>query len=159
VLLPVPLCELAEDVATSMQTTAPEHTVSFVCRKDGIALGEEKRLRQALVNLVTNAIKYAPAGTAITVAVEAGKDDTRAALVVEDCGRGIPDEYKRTVFDRFTRVDAATAGKPGLGLGLYIVKVIAESHGGRVYVEDRDGGGARFIIELPANERSPVRSG
>jgi signal transduction histidine kinase len=162
VLLPVPLCALAEDVAGSMQATAPEHTIVVACREDQIALGEEKRLRQALVNLVTNAIKYAPAGTEITVAVEGGRDERRAAVVVEDQGRGIPDEYKRKVFDRFTRVDAATAGKPGLGLGLYIVRVIAEGHGGRVYVEDRDGGGARFVIELPATERvgsSAPRSG
>jgi signal transduction histidine kinase len=150
VLLPVPLCDLADDIAVSMRATTPDHTIVVVCRKEQVALGEEKRLRQALVNVVANAIKYSPADTTITIAVEGGRDSSRAAVVVEDEGPGIPDDQKRTVFDRFTRVEGATLGKPGLGLGLYIVKVIAEGHGGRAYVEDGPVGGARFVMEIPA---------
>lgn len=158
VLLPVNLCDLAEDVATSMRATDPNHTIEVVCDKDGVALGEEKRLRQALVNLVGNAIKYAPADTEICIKVEPGRDESRVLLVVEDHGTGIPEDYKHKVFDRFARVKSSSAGKPGLGLGLYIVRVVAEGHGGRVHVEDTKGGGARFVMELPATDVALVRA-
>ncbi len=159
VLLPVSLCDLAEDVATSLRATDPDHVISVECVKDQVALGEEKRLRQALVNLVSNAIKYAPAGTEICIRVEPGPEEGRAVLAVEDHGPGIPDDEKYRVFDRFTRVKSSSAGKPGLGLGLYIVRVVAEGHGGRVAAEDAQGGGARLVMELPATDIAPVRPG
>jgi signal transduction histidine kinase len=150
VLLPVHLCAMAEDVANSLHAASPDHGISVVCDRDGTTLGEEKRLRQALVNLVANAVKYSPAGTDVVIRVSAS--DGRAQVAVEDRGPGIPDASKRTVFDRFTRVDGG-GGKPGLGLGLYIVRVVVEGHGGTAFVEDLDGGGSRFVIELPATVR------
>lgn len=155
VLLPVHLGPLADDVANSIRATAPEHRIEVACDFDGAVLGEEKRLRQALVNLVANAVKYSPPGTRVTIRVSAR--DGRAFLAVEDSGPGIPDQYRRSVFDRFTRVDNG-GGKPGLGLGLYIVRVVTEGHGGRAYVEDGPEGGSRFVMELPVAHRKPARA-
>jgi signal transduction histidine kinase len=156
VLAPVDACDLAEEVVTSMRATAPHHTLEVVCEHGGTTLGEERRLRQALVNLVGNAIKYSPEETTVTVRVNA--DAERVRFAVEDQGPGIPDDMKRKVFDRFTRLQAG-GGKPGMGLGLYIVKVVTEGHGGRVHVEDGAAGGARFVIDLPAAEADRPNGG
>jgi two-component system sensor histidine kinase ResE len=71
-------------------------------------------------------------------------------LTVEDQGRGVPDEHKDRVFERFYRVDSKRKGGLGTGIGLAIVKSIVEGHQGSIRVEDAAGGGSRFVIELPA---------
>lgn len=146
-LLPVPLAELAEDVARSLAPTAPSAKLTTRCDDDGVVLGEEKRLRQALVNLVTNAVKYSPRDSEVRIVVECDSDHVR--LAVEDDGPGIPVQDRRRVFDRFTRLTTEGENKPGMGLGLYIVRLIAESHGGSVRAEEAPGGGARLVLELP----------
>ena len=147
VLLRVAVCPLMEDVAQSMTAASPDHAISMVCDAEPTVMGEERRLRQALVNLVGNAIKYSPRESTISMRVSV--EGQWARIAVEDQGPGIPDEYKRTVFDRFTRVSGASGAKPGMGLGLFIVRVIIEGHGGRVFVEDVPGGGSRFVVEVP----------
>jgi signal transduction histidine kinase len=147
VLLPVRLCAMAEDVGNSLRAASPDHGISVVCDREGVTLGEEKRLRQALANLVSNAVKFSPTNSDVVIRV--GSSDGRVLVAVEDGGPGVPDDQKLTVFDRFTRVENGT-GKPGLGLGLYIVRVVVEGHGGRAYVEDMPSGGSRFVMDLPA---------
>jgi two-component system sensor histidine kinase MprB len=75
-------------------------------------------------------------------------DETNALLEVVDHGPGIPAEDREHVFERFARL-ANTASRPGLGLGLYIVSIIAHNHGGEALVEETPGGGATFVIRLP----------
>jgi two-component system OmpR family sensor kinase len=111
-----------------------------------LVLGEEKRLRQVLVNLVTNAFKYSPEPAPIEVQVTC--DDSHVFLRVVDHGPGVPAEERDRVFERFARLDGGSA-RPGLGLGLYIVRIISENHGGCVRVEETPGGGATFVVELP----------
>ncbi len=146
---PVRLASLAEDTVSSLEHTAA-HRMSVRSLSPGVVLGEERRLRQALVNLVSNAIRYTPATGEIVVTVE--RVDGYVRLSVDDDGPGIPVADRELVFERFTRLGADTDTSPGgFGLGLYIVKVIAESHGGRVRIEDAGGNsGARFVITLPA---------
>lgn len=143
---PTPLCDIARDVVSSMQAAAHGHSIVAACDGEPLVLGEERRLRQALVNLVANAIKYAPEETTITVRV--GQAGGLGILAVEDEGPGIPAENREEVFARYGRL-ASAEKKPGLGLGLYIVNVIADTHGGRARVEDAPGGGARFLLEIP----------
>jgi PAS domain S-box-containing protein len=144
----VDLCALAGEVGASLGQIEARHEVRVACERGAFVMAEERRLRQALVNLVTNAFKYTPEGTAVTIAVSSAAG--KVVLAVEDEGPGIPAEEREHVFERYRRLDDAAGRKPGLGLGLYIVRVIAENHGGSARAEDAPGGGARFVIELPA---------
>src|SRR5690606_10158164 len=110
--------------------------------------GDERRLEQALQNLVANAVRHTPDGG--TVHVSAARDDGHVRLRVQDSGPGISPDHLPLVFDRFYKADAArAAGDSGSGLGLSIVKAIVERHGGRVTASNAPEGGARFEIELP----------
>ena len=145
-LVPTPLCALAEDVVGSLAPTHSERELLFVTDCDPVVLGEEKRLRQVLVNLVTNAYKYSPDTDPILVRVRC--DDENAFLEVVDHGPGIPADDRAHVFERFARLENGV-GRPGVGLGLYIVNIIATNHGGVASVEETPGGGATFIVQLP----------
>jgi two-component system, OmpR family, sensor histidine kinase MtrB len=109
---------------------------------------DSRRVSQMLVNLLENADKYA--GGATGVVVSGGPGLLRIA--VEDRGPGIPEHERTRVFERFARGETAnrSGGGKGTGLGLSLVAEHARLHSGRVWVEDRPGGGARFVIELPA---------
>ena len=108
--------------------------------------GDPVRLRQLVAILVDNAIRHSPPGSEVRVAVRTGA--RTADLSVEDQGPGIRPEDLPRVFDRFWRAPGAPAG--GTGLGLAIAQWIVERHGGRIAVMNRDGGGARFDVQLPA---------
>ncbi len=111
---------------------------------------DRSRVRQLLLNLVTNAIKYTPSGGRVSLAlVDQGE---AAALIVGDDGIGIPPASLPHIFDRFYRADTArtrTGARPGAGLGLAITKWIAEAHGGTIAVQSRPGRGTVFTVSLP----------
>lgn len=112
--------------------------------------GDPEWLSQLLDNLLENAIRFAPRGTAVEVDVRAdGRDPGAVLLDVADRGPGVPDGDKERIFERFTRGAGPDAG-PGAGLGLTICREIVEGHGGRIWVEDRPGGGSVFRVRLPA---------
>jgi signal transduction histidine kinase len=120
--------------------------------------GDRRRLARVVANLIDNARIHG--GGDITVEVEeADGDDTPVSavwIIVEDHGTGVPLEERQIVFERFARggVAGRRAGSEGAGLGLALVDEHVRLHGGRVWVEDRQDGepGARFVIELPAEE-------
>ncbi|MFC4158375.1 hybrid sensor histidine kinase/response regulator [Chitinimonas lacunae] len=103
------------------------------------------RLEQVLINLLTNAMRYAP-GTPIHLSLS--RAGQRARLSVRDGGPGIAPEYHERIFQQFERA-ALPNRDNGLGLGLYIAREIVEGHGGRIWVESSQGQGANFVIELP----------
>jgi two-component system sensor histidine kinase MprB len=109
--------------------------------------GSPARLDRAIVNLLENAVAWGPEGEPIEVSVGEG------AVSVRDHGPGIGSEDAERLFDRFYR-SARARGRPGSGLGLAIVRQVAETHGGQASVERPAGGGARFRIELPAEQLS-----
>ena len=113
--------------------------------------GDRDRLLQALTNLVSNAVKYSPAGGEVTIA--ARNDGPDLLLSVQDQGIGIDAADLDRVFDRFERVESGIAGRiAGAGLGLSIVREIAALHGGRVWAESEPGVGSTFSLSLPAVE-------
>ncbi|HEU5170388.1 MAG TPA: ATP-binding protein [Gemmatimonadales bacterium] len=115
---------------------------------------DRHRIRELLLNLVTNAIKYTPAGGTIGLGLAAADDEV--TLKVSDTGIGIAPGDLPHIFDRFWRADAARsrAGeRPGIGLGLAITKWIAEAHGGSITVQSRPGRGTVFTVRLPRNGR------
>ena len=114
-------------------------------------LGEEEAIRQALSNLVDNAVKYSLAGGRVSVRLQA--ENGRAVLEVEDRGPGIDGEHLDRIFERFYRVDRARSRElGGTGLGLAIVKNVARRHGGGVEVESERGRGSTFRLWLPVAE-------
>jgi signal transduction histidine kinase/CHASE3 domain sensor protein len=113
-----------------------------------VVRGDRDRLAQALDNLVSNAIKFTPAGG--RVAVRLAREDDRAVLEVADTGIGISQADLEQLFQRFFRTQRATsAAIPGVGLGLTIAQAIVHGHDGQISVQSRDGEGTTFRIELP----------
>ena len=119
-------------------------------------LGDEDRLVQVVVNLVSNAIKFSPEGGEIEVeaeTVEKSENEPRrlVEIAVSDRGRGVPQEMREKIFERFEQVkktDATESG--GTGLGLAICKSIVELHGGTIGVRENPGGGSVFWFRIPS---------
>ncbi|MBA3554754.1 MAG: HAMP domain-containing protein [Gemmatimonadales bacterium] len=117
------------------------------------------RVREMLLNLVTNAIKYTPQGG--TVALTLGEDEEAVMFTVRDSGIGIAPGDLPHIFERFWRADPArsrTGDRPGTGLGLAITKWIAEAHGGSITVQSRAGRGTVFTVRLPREARAKARA-
>jgi signal transduction histidine kinase len=112
--------------------------------------GDPERLRQVLLNLIENAVKYSPAGEAVDVG--AWSENGRVMIAVEDHGPGIPREQHGLIFEKFGRANVG-GGKPGSGLGLFIARSIAEAHGGKLDVRSTPGEGATFTLDLPLGRR------
>ncbi len=107
-----------------------------------------EQIERVLQNLVVNALRHTPPSGSVTVAAE--RMNGSVVLAVEDTGEGIPAGAARTMFDRFWRADPARdTAREGAGLGLAIAKGLVERHGGRIWAEDREGGGARVAFTLP----------
>ncbi len=140
---------LGEGPGIAIRTELPDHPV--------VVPADAARIRQLLLNLVTNAIKYTPGGGRVSLAlVDQGES---AAIIIGDNGIGIPASHLPHIFDRFYRVDTArtrTGARPGAGLGLAITKWIAEAHGGTIAVQSRPGRGTVFTVSLPRAPELPA---
>jgi signal transduction histidine kinase len=119
--------------------------------------GDGDRLAQAITNLVSNAVKYSPAGGTVTIATRNDGDDV--VITVRDEGIGIAREDLSRIFDRFERVETGIAGRiAGTGLGLSIAQEITNLHGGRLWAESALGLGSTFYLALPAGTESEAGS-
>ena len=126
-----------------------QHVVVDVEPGAASLVGDPAKLHDVLRNLVENAANYAPEHT--TINLTARREPDHVALVVDDEGPGIPEADLQRVFERFYRVDKARSRETGgTGLGLSIVKHLVGLHGGDVRAENRPGGGARFVVRVPA---------
>jgi len=106
-----------------------------------------EKVERVLMNLLTNALRHTPSDGAVAVRVEPHPGEVRVA--VEDTGEGLDTEARERMFERFWRGDPSRSAR-GAGLGLAIARGLVEAHGGRIWAEDRDGGGARVCFTLPA---------
>jgi PAS domain S-box-containing protein len=150
----VDLVELATMVVTEMAPQAPNHTLDLMIAPDiPPVMGDARRLRQVLQNLVENGVKYSPNGGRIAVRVQASPGVVE--LRVEDEGVGIPPDQLHAIFERFHRVDnSATRRIGGTGLGLSIVKGLVTAHGGTIRAESEgEGRGSTFVVTLPTRQK------
>ena len=158
-LAPFDLFHLAVDASNDAYATSPDREVSLVGLTDDVAptsapvIGDESRMRQVVANLLTNAMRYTPAGTPLEIAVGVREDVPGyplSVIEVRDHGPGIHGEDRERVFERFYRTDTSRSRETGgTGLGLSIVAAILEQHDGCVHIEETPGGGATFVISLP----------
>ncbi|NBU08997.1 MAG: sensor histidine kinase [Proteobacteria bacterium] len=144
------LARLAATTAEQMSLLAEDKGIAITCESAGEVpvQGDRGRLKQVIVNLLDNAIKYTPRGGSVVIRTSAR--DGAACLDVADTGVGIPAAALPRVFDRFFRVDKARSrAEGGAGIGLSIVKAITTAHGGSVSVESEEHRGTCFHLRLP----------
>ncbi len=141
---PVSMSALAETVAARASRIGVDITV--VVDGPAVVHGDQAALERLLWILVDNARKHGAEPIDVTV----GGDDGAVTVAVADRGPGVAEADRPRIFDRFYRADPARGGD-GVGLGLAMAKAIAEAHGGRIDVGDRDGGGACFVVRLPGS--------
>ena len=150
-LEPIPLGKLVETAVETVRATADTKGVALAKRieRDPVVMGDPARLQQVLWNLLANALKVTPKGGQVDVSLR--EEGACAAIEVKDTGRGIDAAFLPHVFERFRQEDASLKRQHGgLGLGLSLVKELAELHGGSVRAESEGpGAGATFTLRLP----------
>jgi signal transduction histidine kinase len=149
---PVDLNRIVTDAATYFRLSAADHPIEL--HLDAALhdfLGDSDRLTQVVTNLVSNAIKYSPAGGVIELRTV--RDEGAVTLTVADHGMGIPAAHLEKIFDRYSRVETAeTRVIQGTGLGLPIVRQIVQLCGGKVWATSESGHGSVFHVQLPLLE-------
>jgi heavy metal sensor kinase len=144
------IMQLAREAAALFEVLVEEKALHLIVTGDESAAvqGDRLFLRQALVNLLHNAVKYSPLGG--TIAVRVRKSASRITLEIEDSGPGVPLEDRPRIFERFYRVDKARGRESGgAGLGLSITKWVVEAHSGEIILESGSEQGCLFRVELP----------
>jgi len=147
---PTELGPLADAIVATFAPLAKERGVSVVAdvREPVTALVDCGALRQIVLNLLDNAIKFGPRGQTVRLIIERANE--RARIVVEDEGPGIPLSDRERIWSPYVRLRRADSmANEGSGIGLAVVRELAELHGGEAYVEDAPGRGARFVAEVP----------
>jgi signal transduction histidine kinase len=148
---PMDLADLVRAAARQAQVLAPDHQLQVEAPDHPLeGTWDPDRLNQVLHNLLSNAIKYSPSGG--TIRVRAQRVRREFQVSVSDQGVGIDSATLPQLFDRFYRADEATVSARGLGLGLYVSRLLVEAHGGRLWAESAGTGqGSTFVLTLPAN--------
>ena len=148
--VPIDMAQLSEAVIQSLMVVAEKQKILIVSAAEEAPkiIGDGDRLAQVLMNLISNALKYTPAGGAVRVETQRALEGV--SVTIRDSGVGIPREELSRVFERFYQVDKARGPQRGTGLGLAIAQEIVEAHGGRLTVASRGRGrGAAFTVWLP----------
>lgn len=145
------LIPLLKELIVNLQKTAPQRLQTDFKLKQALIHGDKTRLVQAFTNLINNAIKYSPGRDRIIITVQKNKKNVEVAI--QDFGVGIDPAYQHQVFDRFFQA-GSTKGKAfsGMGIGLYLTKIITLKHDGDIRVESVLNQGSTFTLSLPIHE-------
>ncbi|HEY0270147.1 MAG TPA: HAMP domain-containing sensor histidine kinase [Sphingomonas sp.] len=147
---PIDMADLARRAAGLLSVKADDRTMRIERPAETVTLpcvGDFRRALQVMVNLISNAVRFGPAGSTVHVLVEP-REGMAAAMVV-DAGRGVAPADRERAFEKFERLGAT---EPGSGLGLYISRRLARAMGGDLVIEDAPGAGACFVFTLPAGQ-------
>lgn len=150
-MAPIDLRDVAMRVCEDYAGLARTHDVTLDCEVPDeplIVEGDDDRILQVVVNLVSNALKFSPAGGSVRITARRGPEGRKAILQIDDEGPGIAAEFRPRIFGRFERA-VDSEGSAGTGLGLAIAREIVTRHGGEIWFEDRPAGGTRFAFSLP----------
>jgi two-component system OmpR family sensor kinase len=143
------LAALVRDAVDDGRASAPDRAIGIEADGPALVLGDRDQLRQVLGNLLRNAFVHTPTGTPIEVSL--ARVDGEVRLEVRDHGPGLPTSDAEALFERFWRSEGGRErGRGGAGLGLAIVAAIVDAHGGEVRAANAPGGGAIFVVTLPA---------
>ena len=152
----IDLAALLNDVCQLHREIAPKSRILARIEPPALRMvGDSKLLHQAFSNLLANAIKYSPGGSRIEVSAHAEAD--HVIVAIDDQGIGIPPADLAQIFERYAR-GSNVSGIVGTGIGLYLVKMVVDLHGGRVAVESTEGQGSRFTVRLPIHGPPSGRS-
>ena len=145
----LPVAPIVSSSLRGVEAEARSRHVTLAAEVDDdvIARFAPEKVERVLMNLLTNALRHTPSDGAVAVRVEPHPGEVQVA--VEDSGEGLDAEAQERMFERFWRGDQARSAR-GAGLGLAIARGLVEAHGGRIWAEDREGGGARVCFTLPA---------
>ncbi|HLU09460.1 MAG TPA: GAF domain-containing protein, partial [Oceanobacillus sp.] len=150
---PTELATLVDSVCIELSPLAHELNITIVTQipEDLPLLDiDADKVERVLLNLLDNALKFAPMGSSVTIRAYPNSDKAGYARTdVIDCGPGIPDEHKTRLFDRFVQIEGRSGKRRGSGLGLNFCRLVAEGHGGRIWIEDNPDGGSIFSMTLP----------
>lgn len=155
-LQPVDLIKLTENNLVRNRLIAARKKITLLLETSPIhpLLLDPTKIEQVLDNLITNAIKFSPTGSKVTIRVQSTEKEV--LLIVQDEGQGIPADEVKKLFKPFQRTSVkSTAGEKSTGLGLAIVKRIIEEHGGKIWLKSQVGLGSTFFISLPIIESKP----
>jgi signal transduction histidine kinase len=144
----IEVAHLLEEALQNVKVLAREKGIEVHTEANGLTVrADETKLKQVLINLLSNALKYTPQGR---VEVIAERGDGEVVFTVRDTGIGIPEEHREVIFEPFTQIDSSSTRQwVGIGLGLSIVKRYVEMHGGRIWVESEVGQGSAFHFTIP----------
>jgi signal transduction histidine kinase len=149
----VDLVPIVADVAALARARDSRRTVHVQAPAQLFGRVDSLRLEQVLTNLVDNALKYSPTDAPVEISLDETPDGS-VRFAIADRGPGVPASLRRSIFDRFYRADEAQR-VGGVGLGLFVSREIVQLHEGQIEVEDRPGGGARFVVTLPVGVNEP----
>lgn len=152
-LMKVDVKELINQKIT-ISKSSPDCNVPILCELEGdfVIIADQVRLGEVFQNLLNNSIKFTKRGT-IKVSGSIHKENNEIILRFSDSGTGIPEEIQSDIFEKFITKNLDSQ-KPGSGLGLFVCKGIIEGHGGKIYANNNDSGGATFTIKLPISHYS-----
>jgi len=140
--------KLLEEVVEDMQSTTRQHIIVNKAKTDQHIFADPNKIREVLINLISNAIKYSP-GTG-RIEIHAHTREKELVVSVKDFGIGIAQHNLPKLFNRFMRVNDSTINTfPGLGLGLFISAEIIKKHNGTIWAESEEGKGSEFIFTIP----------
>ena len=145
----IQLIPMIEEIFTDLAPLAEKRGVTLKAEGDGVMTGSDALIYRLIFNLTENAVKYNRPGGSVWVYVT--QETEKLLIRVSDTGRGIPEEFQRSIFQPFFRVDKSRSREyGGVGLGLSLVWEIADLHGGSVWVEESSDKGTTIAVELPA---------
>ena len=151
------LAPMVEEIFTDLASLAEKRSITLEAEGDAALTGSDALIYRMLFNLTENAVKYNRLGGSVRVELAQGRE--KCIIRVSDTGCGIPEEYQRSIFHPFFRVDKSRSREyGGAGLGLSLVWEIADLHGGSVWVEESSDKGTTIAVELPAGAEKTAQA-